>query len=136
MFASKVIYTLKYYFVARRLDLARVSFAVFNGYCRLCNAVYGRLTESGAKDVRGNWYNCLRKFWKRGILCSRSLNEYGILLKSFWAVRLLKISILDYFQKCVLFVKCNILHCLMSGINKYYLVIHNLELTSRAYSPR
>lgn len=76
VFVSKVIYTLKYYFVARRLDLARVSFAVFNGYGRLWNAVYGRLTESSAKDVRGNWYNCSRKFWKRGILRSSLLNNY------------------------------------------------------------
>lgn len=69
VFASKVKYTLKYYFVARRLELARVSFAVFNGYCRFCFAVYGRLTkESSARDVRGkSRYNCFEKVLKRGI---------------------------------------------------------------------
>lgn len=50
--AQRVIYAYEYYFAAR-LDLARVSFAVFNGYCRLCGAVYERLTQ-----IRGKiwWY--------------------------------------------------------------------------------
>lgn len=42
--ALRVIYATEYYFVAR-LDLARVSFVVLNGYCRLCGAVYERLTQ-------------------------------------------------------------------------------------------
>lgn len=46
--SRKVIYSGRYYFTLR-LDLAWLSFAMFNGYCRLRSAVYERLTQIGNK---------------------------------------------------------------------------------------
>lgn len=59
---QKMIYSRRYYFTLR-LDLAWLSFAMFNGYCRLRSAVYERLTQIG------------NKIW--GYLCSFQRRDAG-----------------------------------------------------------